>query len=185
MPSETILTVHLQKCSHLSNFLASSFSIIKQLMSALAVNIIIVHPWEDVVFPRAKARITIKLNISCAKVWENHQFPYINRSCICVYLLDWIQADMIYIYIYILHLSAIERWRLTHTHKFIKANPLKLFIFYSIHLFVSTPTLIFQCRSAIYKRATKSSIFPSPRAWHILFYSLGLTRFYELMFKNK
>jgi hypothetical protein len=57
-------------------------------MSALAVNIIIVHPWEDVVFPRAKAQITIKLNISCAKVWENHQFPYINRSCICVYLLD-------------------------------------------------------------------------------------------------
>jgi hypothetical protein len=47
-------------------------------MSALAVNIIIVHPWEDVVFPGAKAQITIKLNISCAKVWENHQFPYIN-----------------------------------------------------------------------------------------------------------
>jgi hypothetical protein len=33
---------------------ASSFSIIKQLMPALEVNIIIVHTW-DVVFPRAKA----------------------------------------------------------------------------------------------------------------------------------
>jgi hypothetical protein len=32
---------------------ASSFSIIKQLMPALAVNIIIVHPW-DVAFPWAK-----------------------------------------------------------------------------------------------------------------------------------
>jgi hypothetical protein len=32
-------------------FFASSFSIIKQLMPALAVNIIIVHLW-DVVFPR-------------------------------------------------------------------------------------------------------------------------------------
>jgi hypothetical protein len=29
-------------------FFASSFSIIKQLMPALAVNIIIVHPWDDV-----------------------------------------------------------------------------------------------------------------------------------------
>jgi hypothetical protein len=34
--------------------IASNFSIIKQLMPALAMNIIIVHPW-DVVFPRAKA----------------------------------------------------------------------------------------------------------------------------------
>jgi hypothetical protein len=33
---------------------ASSFSIIKQLLPALAVNIIIDHPW-DVVFPQAKA----------------------------------------------------------------------------------------------------------------------------------
>jgi hypothetical protein len=47
--SGTILTVHLQKCSHLS-----SFSIIKQLMPALAVNIIIVHPWDDV-FRQGKA----------------------------------------------------------------------------------------------------------------------------------
>ena len=31
-----------------------SLGIIKQLLPALAVNIIIVHPW-DVVFPRAKA----------------------------------------------------------------------------------------------------------------------------------
>ena len=43
VPSGTILAVHLQKCLHLSNFFASSFSIIKQLMPALAVNIIIVH----------------------------------------------------------------------------------------------------------------------------------------------
>jgi len=53
--SGTILVVHLQKCSHIINFFfASSFSIIKQLMPALAVNIIIVHSW-DVVFPRAKS----------------------------------------------------------------------------------------------------------------------------------
>ena len=61
VPTGTILAVHLQKCSHLSNEIRvmqkkkkKSFSIIKQLMPALKVNIIIVHPW-DVVFPRAKA----------------------------------------------------------------------------------------------------------------------------------
>ena len=63
VPSRTILAVHLQKCSHLSNETRvmqkkkekkKSFSIIKQSMPALKVNIIIVHPW-DVVFPRAKA----------------------------------------------------------------------------------------------------------------------------------
>jgi hypothetical protein len=44
VPSGTILAVHLQKCWHLSPKNASSFSIIKQLMPALAMNIIIVHP---------------------------------------------------------------------------------------------------------------------------------------------
>jgi hypothetical protein len=39
--------------SDAKNF-ASCFSIIKQLMPVLAVNIIIDHPW-DVVFPQAKA----------------------------------------------------------------------------------------------------------------------------------
>ena len=48
VPSGTILAVHLQKCSHLSNEIRvmqkkKNFSIIKQLMPALKVNIIIVH----------------------------------------------------------------------------------------------------------------------------------------------
>ena len=48
VPSGTILADHLQKCSHLSNEIKvmqkkQSFSIIKQLMPALKVNIIIVH----------------------------------------------------------------------------------------------------------------------------------------------
>jgi hypothetical protein len=37
-----------------SNIIVNSFGIIKQLLPALVVNIIIVHPW-DVVFPPAKA----------------------------------------------------------------------------------------------------------------------------------
>jgi hypothetical protein len=36
------------------HYCKQSFDIIKQLLPALAVNIIIVHPW-DVAFPRAKA----------------------------------------------------------------------------------------------------------------------------------
>ena len=62
--SGTILAVHLQKCSHLSNLFASSFSIIKQLMPALAVNIIIVHPW-DVVFPRENNTPRVYYHIHC------------------------------------------------------------------------------------------------------------------------
>ena len=38
----------------IQHYCKQSFGIIKQLLLALAVNIIIVHPW-DVVFPRAKA----------------------------------------------------------------------------------------------------------------------------------
>ena len=37
----------------IQHYCQQSFGIIKQLLPALAVNIIIVHPW-DVVFPRAK-----------------------------------------------------------------------------------------------------------------------------------
>ena len=49
------MAVHLQKCSHLSNEIRvmqkkNSISITKQLMPALKVNIIIVHP-RGVVFP--------------------------------------------------------------------------------------------------------------------------------------
>jgi hypothetical protein len=49
VPSGTILAVHIQKCSHLS---------IKQLMPALAVHIIIVHP-RGIAFPRALYYIII------------------------------------------------------------------------------------------------------------------------------
>ena len=38
----------------IQHYCKQSFGIIKQLLPALAVNIIIVHPW-DVVFPPAKA----------------------------------------------------------------------------------------------------------------------------------
>ena len=38
----------------IQHYCKQSFDIIKQLLPALAVNIIIVHPW-DVVFPWAKA----------------------------------------------------------------------------------------------------------------------------------
>jgi hypothetical protein len=49
--SGTIMAIHLQKCSHLSNEIRVMqkkliFSIIKQLIPALKVNIIIVHPIE-------------------------------------------------------------------------------------------------------------------------------------------
>jgi hypothetical protein len=52
VPSGTILAVHLQKCSHLSNEIRVmqnklSFSIIKQLMPALKVNIIIAGKTDD------------------------------------------------------------------------------------------------------------------------------------------
>jgi hypothetical protein len=57
MASGTILAVHLQKCSHLSNLFCIEFQY-NRTMPALAVNIIIVHPWDvvfntrGVVFPR-------------------------------------------------------------------------------------------------------------------------------------
>ena len=38
----------------IQHYCIQNFGIIKQLLPALAVNIIIIHPW-DVVFPRAKA----------------------------------------------------------------------------------------------------------------------------------
>jgi hypothetical protein len=47
------LFIYRNVCIYLIYF-ASRFRIIKQLMPALAVNIIIVHPW-DVVFTRATA----------------------------------------------------------------------------------------------------------------------------------
>ena len=69
VPSGTILAVHLQKCSHLSNEIRvmqkkKSFSITKQLMPALKVNIIIVHP-RGVVFPLLLTWRKLSYKTSC------------------------------------------------------------------------------------------------------------------------
>ena len=59
VPSGTILAVHLQKCSHLSNEIRVmekkkkiEFQYNKTINACTRVNIIIVHP-RGVVFPRA------------------------------------------------------------------------------------------------------------------------------------
>ena len=62
-------------------------------------------------------------------------------------------------------------------------NPLKIFIFYCIRLFVSTLMLILQLRFSIYAIVTKSLISSHPRTY--LFYSFWLTCFYKSKSENK